>query len=233
MTLATKNGSLIVKNGRLAENCGCCGEEWECCPDKDCQLSALTTATVTIQASDYLEHFTNSMTPPSGFNFLRVSRGVKGSSHSGTWTVPITLNNYSSVAFPNQPSGCSGGFSLYVDSFGADFQMFWPIMINIVDAGVGTYKSLSELRCPTVPNSASNIWLSSTGSVRFSADYRLCEAPKPPDFIVYGATAILSDGSFSGESPLYPFAFQEGIYGTKVPVMETGSRSFTIRISFN
>jgi hypothetical protein len=28
MTLATKNGSLIVKDGLLAENCGCCGEWW-------------------------------------------------------------------------------------------------------------------------------------------------------------------------------------------------------------
>jgi hypothetical protein len=31
MTLATKNGSIIVKDGKLAENCGCCGE-WYCYP---------------------------------------------------------------------------------------------------------------------------------------------------------------------------------------------------------
>jgi len=30
MTLATKNGSLIVKDGKVAENCGCCG--WYCVP---------------------------------------------------------------------------------------------------------------------------------------------------------------------------------------------------------
>ncbi len=29
MTLATKNGSLIVKDGQIAENCGCCGG-WYC-----------------------------------------------------------------------------------------------------------------------------------------------------------------------------------------------------------
>jgi hypothetical protein len=29
MSLATKNGSIIVKDGKLAENCGCCGE-WYC-----------------------------------------------------------------------------------------------------------------------------------------------------------------------------------------------------------
>jgi len=28
MTLATKNGSLIVKDGKVAENCGCCGGWW-------------------------------------------------------------------------------------------------------------------------------------------------------------------------------------------------------------
>jgi len=31
MTLATKNGSLIVKDGKLAEDCGCCGG-WYCYP---------------------------------------------------------------------------------------------------------------------------------------------------------------------------------------------------------
>lgn len=33
MTLATKNGSLIVKDGKIAENCGCC-QPWHCyqCP---------------------------------------------------------------------------------------------------------------------------------------------------------------------------------------------------------
>ncbi len=29
MTLATKNGSLIVKDGKIAEDCGCCGD-WYC-----------------------------------------------------------------------------------------------------------------------------------------------------------------------------------------------------------
>ncbi|NDC56586.1 MAG: hypothetical protein EBZ69_07235 [Alphaproteobacteria bacterium] len=29
MTIATKNGAIIVKDGKLAENCGCCGE-WYC-----------------------------------------------------------------------------------------------------------------------------------------------------------------------------------------------------------
>jgi len=28
MTLATKNGSLIVKDGKVAENCNCCGDWW-------------------------------------------------------------------------------------------------------------------------------------------------------------------------------------------------------------
>jgi len=32
MTIATKNGAIIVKDGKLAENCGCCGD-WYCDQD--------------------------------------------------------------------------------------------------------------------------------------------------------------------------------------------------------
>lgn len=35
MTLATKNGSLILKDGKLAENCNCCG--WYCFPEECCR----------------------------------------------------------------------------------------------------------------------------------------------------------------------------------------------------
>jgi hypothetical protein len=46
MTLATKNGSLIVKDGKIAENCGCCGG-WYCyggCGCSDQRPSALSAS---------------------------------------------------------------------------------------------------------------------------------------------------------------------------------------------
>jgi hypothetical protein len=35
MTIATKNGSVIIKDGSVAQNCGCCGG-WICCQDPAC-----------------------------------------------------------------------------------------------------------------------------------------------------------------------------------------------------
>jgi hypothetical protein len=46
MTIATKNGSLIVKDGKLAENCGCCG----------CPPCTPTSVTVSVSASSFLRH---------------------------------------------------------------------------------------------------------------------------------------------------------------------------------
>ena len=46
MTLATKNGAVIVKDGKLAESCGCCGE-WYCyggCGCSDQRPSALSAS---------------------------------------------------------------------------------------------------------------------------------------------------------------------------------------------
>jgi len=48
MTLATKNGSIIVKDGKLAEDCGCCGG-WYCyTPECPCQYSGTLPATLSM-----------------------------------------------------------------------------------------------------------------------------------------------------------------------------------------
>jgi hypothetical protein len=38
MTIATKNGAIIVKDGKLAENCECCGG-WYCCEFEACAIA--------------------------------------------------------------------------------------------------------------------------------------------------------------------------------------------------
>ena len=50
MTLATKNGSLIVKDGKIAENCDCCGG-WYCCAGVSLCPDMLRVS-VSISASD-------------------------------------------------------------------------------------------------------------------------------------------------------------------------------------
>jgi hypothetical protein len=52
MTLATKNGSLILKDGRLAENCGCCGG-WYCdlVPSPPCCSSQSLSLVINFTAS--------------------------------------------------------------------------------------------------------------------------------------------------------------------------------------
>ena len=57
MTLATKNGSLIVKDGKFAENCGCCGD-WYCCQSNvSSAADAVQSIQVVIAAENY-ESFT-------------------------------------------------------------------------------------------------------------------------------------------------------------------------------
>ena len=84
MTLATKNGSLIVKDGLLAENCGCCGG-WYCCAERNCFPDQITSIAVTIQAEDWYDSsalFTN---------------GFRGSLASGQYILPKPLISNSSA----------------------------------------------------------------------------------------------------------------------------------------
>jgi hypothetical protein len=70
MTLATKNGSLIVTDGKIAENCGCCGDGWYCygpaCPQ--------TPVVLTI--SNYLSQSQTPATPLAGTRTLSPVAGV-------------------------------------------------------------------------------------------------------------------------------------------------------------
>lgn len=70
MTLATKNGSLILKDGSIAENCGCCGG-WYCynqCADFSCPGSA--SVSVSISASDTLTNIIWRYAPQLNFSGL-------------------------------------------------------------------------------------------------------------------------------------------------------------------
>jgi hypothetical protein len=85
MTLATKNGSIIVKDGKLAENCGCCGG-WYCdgkSIDNCCNASSLVVE-LNFSASPQLGD------PAFGVEVLPAFRAEFPKSLSGSVVLPLT-----------------------------------------------------------------------------------------------------------------------------------------------
>lgn len=120
MTLATKNGSLIVKDGSIAENCGCCGG-WYCCPDvSTCQHGL--RAVVTVTAHDYTMKYSRAaalwkenLYVIGGTTVSQASVNViNGAALAGTFQVPLTFfavgsgYYYGTMAYPADDVGCSG-----------------------------------------------------------------------------------------------------------------------------
>lgn len=84
MTLATKNGSIIVKDGALAENCGCCGG-WYCCADTSC-LTDWGSVAVTLSGTNRTKQYQNQGNCPGTSvhgQWYSFTAGVTGSSVSG------------------------------------------------------------------------------------------------------------------------------------------------------
>jgi hypothetical protein len=67
MTLATKNGSLIVKDGQIAENCGCCGGWWcyRCGCDKPTVVVTLSNFSAYYQFSTLSVNGTYTLSHPN------------------------------------------------------------------------------------------------------------------------------------------------------------------------
>jgi hypothetical protein len=111
MTLATKNGSLIVKDGKLAENCGCCGG-WYCCASPVC-LANPSSVSISIAADDFYEQYSmqdnlvSTVTPyeASGCVFGACMAGTRSLSKSPT--APIYRTSEWTASFDGVPSGCS------------------------------------------------------------------------------------------------------------------------------
>lgn len=93
MTIATKNGSLIVKNGSIADGCGCC-VEWYCCVEY-CQPTTLpiTSITMSISAQDWLSH---TELAPSLIDSRRfITQAFFGRYLNGTHQLPLTSSSSS------------------------------------------------------------------------------------------------------------------------------------------
>jgi hypothetical protein len=170
MTLATKNGSLIVKDGQIAENCGCCGE-WYCCmTSRDetsmsapCQLSSLLdSVTVTIgSVQDYIaqSQIVDRACSIAPYSVKHVSI-VPSSAYAGTHTLTQTTGNILPNQllwrhdFPADGAGCSSYITLTVtqNTFGLytwDLSLFYRRYFWQKNARSlpSETKSLSDMKC--------------------------------------------------------------------------------------
>jgi hypothetical protein len=117
MTIATKNGSIIVKDGKLAENCGCCGG-WYCCAD----LPA------TCGGADFAKSVTVVVT--TGADYVKVEQSVNrgidcaqrwsakavsitpSSLYAGTFQLSRSGDNQWRYNYPPDAAGCVGSLVL-------------------------------------------------------------------------------------------------------------------------
>ena len=171
MTIATKNGAIIVKDGKLAENCGCCGDGWYCCrtsrdetsTSPPCQLSSiLDSVTVTIgSAQDYTtqSQVVNRYCSTSSYS-IKYFSVVPTSNYAGTHTLSQTTGNILPNQlmwqhdFPVDGAGCTSYITLVAtqNSFGLYSwnlslfyrRYFWQKYARTLPSET---KSLSDMKC--------------------------------------------------------------------------------------
>jgi len=133
MTLATKNGSLIVKDGQIAEDCGCCGG-WYCYCENDCNTTpacsyclgscppyrAPESFTATVTASDYVNRVMGrvyyNIVGGSGAG-VGLTSYFKGSALSGTHTLARVSATRYETSLPDNPACSSSGVAASNISF--------------------------------------------------------------------------------------------------------------------
>lgn len=98
MTIATRNGAIIVKDGKLAEDCACCGG-WYCCPSSSCLRDQISSVTVSITAQDYFVRYPETR-PGTTWATYR-AEGVRGSAISGTYNISGGAGNVFQLLAPS------------------------------------------------------------------------------------------------------------------------------------
>jgi len=148
MTLATKNGAIIVKDGRLAENCGCC-EGWWCFQDaqfSDPQyaMTSLKSVSVTIAAQNYIKWSSHSWYYGPEYR----SEGFTGAQYNGTFALTKNGNTWR-YDFSAQPDATCVSYLLL--SYNAN-SLAWTLRfayskMMYSSFSQETYKQLSEMQC--------------------------------------------------------------------------------------
>lgn len=159
MSIATKNGSIIVKDGSIAENCGCCETGWYCC-NSLCRQDMVQSVSVTLTMSDYLVWTKERY--GQGPLYLHASIGCLGSAYAGTHT----LERHSGAAgsggavtwrkvFPDVPnSSCKANIEFVMYSSYWQLVFSFPILAYGIYAeeSAGQYKELGEMECYGLPD---------------------------------------------------------------------------------
>lgn len=202
MTLATKNGSLIVKDGVLAENCNCCGG-WYCCADVPCATDRLQSVTVTITASNYLRQLRR-LYRDTGVT-LYETEAFGGAAVSGSHSLtPTNSTQYSIDAqngnafaskYPSQEwvaTVGSGAYSLSMQLSGfpsnASQTRWWSLVLRFstsiyASSASGDYKTISQMQDtpslsfspdPYSPVSPSTYWRRSANLAFYLAAISQC-----------------------------------------------------------
>jgi len=152
MTIATKNGAIIVKDGKLAENCGCCGD-WYCCPSNLCPQDAIASVTVTLATVDYLEWAKQGY---SGNTWFHTSLGFLGSLYNGSHALTKQSSGTQWLkTFPAQPdASCTASLLFSVSQSTWSLVFSWHVLAYGLFAAesAGVYKELSEMKCFGFPD---------------------------------------------------------------------------------
>jgi hypothetical protein len=153
MTLATQNGSLIVKDGKLAENCGCCGDGWYCCPDQACIGYSISSATVTVSASDYLKQTTSSLLGCSNGPLREyASVGFLGSALAGTKSLSKQSNGTWRYDYQPQAGGSCQASLVLSFPIATTWQLVFTysvvsFVVTNSTSPVASHKELADMTC--------------------------------------------------------------------------------------
>lgn len=161
MTIATKNGSVILKGGSVAQSCGCCGG-WYCCPPAECALDVVNSVVVTITpaASEWVRKIRTRTRSCSGITAydqrtLAIPTGSLSGTHSLTksssvlWSKTLEVDSVGCVSpvvsVQRQSfSGTSGSWRLNI-SYGS---YYW---YQKTTDGQSAFKNLSDMQCQSTP----------------------------------------------------------------------------------
>jgi hypothetical protein len=168
MTLATKNGSLIVKDGQIAENCGCCGG-WYCCRELPTTCGGAeyvkSASVVVVTGADYVkvEQSVN-RGPDCAQSWSAKAVSITPSSHyAGTFQLSRSGDNEFRYDYPPDDAGCAASIVLAVINRAGVFGYSFAWRLELIHHAYvwqknaptlpSETKSLSQMQCspPTPP----------------------------------------------------------------------------------
>lgn len=146
MTLATKNGAIIVTDGKLAEDCACCGG-WYCYQDSQFSdpqyaMALIKTASVTISAQDYIKWSSHTFYYGPEYR----SEGFAGAQYNGTFALTKSGNTWR-YDFSAHPNATCVSY-LLLSFAGTQWTLRFAYSKMMYSSFTQeTYKQLSEMQC--------------------------------------------------------------------------------------